>query len=139
MALIEINRNPTRHEVRQFACLWLPGFLLLMGVLVWHRWGLSNAAILLGGVALLIAALGLSSVSIGRAFYLAWMTAVYPIGWTVSFLLLAAIYFVVLTPLGLTMRVLRRRPLGLEFNRSAKSYWTPRSDSTRIEKYFRQF
>ncbi len=139
MALIEINKNPSRRELRRFAGIWLPGFLLLIGALIWHRWGLSNIAFFTGAVALVIAAVGLSSISFARVLYLGWMTALYPVGWTVSFLLLATVYFVILTPVGLLMRTLGRRPLSLEFDGSVKSYWTPRPDSINIERYFRQF
>lgn len=139
MALVEINKNPSPRELRQFACLWLPGFLLLLGILVWQRWDRLNTAFVLVAVGFLVAALGLFSLSFARTLHLVWTTAVYPIGWTVSFSLLATVYFVVLTPVGLAMRALRRRPLNLEFNRSVKSYWTPRSNSINIDRYFRQF
>ena len=139
MALVEINRNPSRRELRRFAGIWLPGFLLLMGALVWQCWGASNLALLMGAVAFGSAVLGLSSISFSRFLYIGWMTTVYPIGWTVSFLLLGTVYFGILTPVGLLMRALGRRPLSLGFDCSAKSYWTPRPDSTNIERYFRQF
>ena len=139
MALIEVNKNLSQRELRRFACIWLPVSLLLIAVLFWHRWGLSNTALFIGAVALAIAALGLFSIAFARALYFSWMTAVHPIGWTVSLLLLGTVYFLILTPLGLLMRALGRRPLSLGFDRTAKSYWTPRPDSTNIERYFRQF
>jgi hypothetical protein len=123
MALIEINKNPSRRECRQFAGLWVPGFLLLVGVLVWYRSG----------------SLGLLSASFGRVLYLGWMYAAYPVGLTVSFLVMAIVYFVILTPVGLGMRLLGRRPLALGFDRVTNTYWTPRLPSTKIETYFRQF
>jgi hypothetical protein len=139
MALIEINKNPSGPECRQFAGLWVPGFLLLVGALTWYRSGSLKAVIVLATAAILIAALGLLSASFGRALYLGWMYAAYPVGLTVSFLVMAIVYFVILTPVGLGMRLLGRRPLALRYDRGANTYWTPRSPSTKIETYFRQF
>jgi hypothetical protein len=139
MALIEINKNPSRRECRQFAGLWVPGFLLLVGVLVWYRSGSLKAVMVLATTGLLIAGLGLLSASFGRVLYLGWMYAAYPVGLTVSFLVMAIVYFVILTPVGLGMRLLGRRPLALGFDRVTNTYWTPRLPSTKIETYFRQF
>ena len=50
------------------------------------------------------------------------MFAVFPIGWVVSHLLLGVVYFLVLTPIGLTLRALGRDPLERRFDQSASSY-----------------
>lgn len=39
---------------------------------------------------------------------------------------LGFMFFVVITPLGLAMRVFRKRPLKLHFERDARSYWIER-------------
>ncbi len=139
MALVEIKKNPSRRELRQFAGLWLPAFLIGLGVVAWHRWGSGEAVLGLAITALLSAALGLIKPEFSRKLYLGWMYAAYPIGWTVSFLVLAIIYFLILTPIGLILRGLGRQPLSLKFDRRATSYWTPRPQSPKMERYFRQF
>ena len=40
--------------------------------------------------------------------YARWMDAGYPIGWTISILLLGSIYFLVVTPIGVVMRLVGR-------------------------------
>jgi hypothetical protein len=45
----------------------------------------------------------------------------------VSPLILALLFFVVITPIGLIMRLLRRRPLPLGCDRGAATYWTARA------------
>ena len=139
MALVEINKNPSERECRQFAGLWVPGFLLLVSVLVWYRSGSMRTGIALVAAAILIAGLGLLSSSLGRVLYLGWMYAAYPVGWTISFLVMVIVYFALLTPIGFGMRLLGRRPLALRFDPLSNSYWTPRPSSTKIEAYFRQF
>lgn len=41
-------------------------------------------------------------------------------------LVLGLIFFGAIAPTGLVMRLLRRRPLALEMDRAARSYWVPR-------------
>jgi hypothetical protein len=41
-------------------------------------------------------------------------------------ILMGFIFFLVVTPIGLTMRLLGKRPLDLEFDPGAKSYWKKR-------------
>ena len=41
-------------------------------------------------------------------------------------LILGALFFLVITPTGLIMRALGKRPLGLRFDRAAKTYWLKR-------------
>ncbi len=41
-------------------------------------------------------------------------------------LLMALIFFLVVTPIGLTMRLLGKRPLDLKFDPNARSYWIKR-------------
>jgi hypothetical protein len=46
----------------------------------------------------------------------------------VSPLVMGLIFFAVVTPIGLLMRLLGQRPLALGFDKAAASYWTPRAD-----------
>jgi hypothetical protein len=67
--------------------------------------------------------------------YLAW-----PIGFVVSHVVLALVYYLVLTPIGLAMRVFGYDPMRREFDRSAESYWIARDTAEiKAERYFRQF
>lgn len=132
--MIEINRNPTRKELAVFA--------LLLAVLVavigwWFGYGMlvasSPAIALLGLLSARFFPQGL------RLLYLAWMYAAYPIGWLVSHTLILVIYFVVLTPIGICMRLVGRCPLDLTFERTASSYWTVRKPRASKATYYRQY
>jgi hypothetical protein len=75
-----------------------------------------------------------------RWVYVGWMLAAFPIGWLVSHLLLAAIFFGVIMPIGLILRVLGRDPMRKSFDRSASTYWIARpTEPTDSRRYFRQF
>jgi hypothetical protein len=67
------------------------------------------------------------------------MAAVFPIGWLVSHLLLAAIYYLVVTPIGVMMRVCRYDPMQRRFDRQAATYWKPRRNTDDPQRYFKQY
>ena len=74
-----------------------------------------------------------------RWIYLGWLYAAFPIGWTLSHILLAAGYYLVLTPMGLLARWLREDPLERKLDRDAATYWTERRPPRDVRRYFRQF
>jgi hypothetical protein len=57
----------------------------------------------------------------------------------VSHLLLLVVYYLVLTPIGLLMRLIGYDPLQRRFDRSAQSYWTPHDPAADDARYFKQF
>jgi hypothetical protein len=67
------------------------------------------------------------------------MAAVAPIGWLVSRVVLAIVYFLVITPIGLIRRLRGHDPLALRADPTASSYWVARQDRTDPASYFRQF
>jgi hypothetical protein len=137
MTFSDINFHPDDHELRVFSAIWLVGFAVFGIVAAW-RGGAFSAGIPLGwhapwrpalvfwGLALIGAAVGLAAPRAMRPVFVAWMVAAFPIGWTVSLLLLALVYYVVFTGFGLLFRAMRRDALGRCFDRTASSYWVPR-------------
>jgi hypothetical protein len=139
MALIEINWNPSGRELRQFSGIWFPVSFALLGGLVWYQAGDLPVAILaLWVVAGTVSVAGLVNPSWIRPVYLTWMALSYPVGWIVSRLLLAVIFYLALTPLGWVMRRLGRDPMARRFDHSAKTYWVSRRPSSHTSRYFHQ-
>jgi hypothetical protein len=69
----------------------------------------------------------------------AWMTAVFPIGWLVSHTLLAVIYYGVIAPIGLALRLCGRDPLHQKRDLLASTYWVACPPNKDIGRYFQQF
>jgi len=139
MSLIEINRNPGPKELRNFATIALIASALLSLLLrllkgLSIQWG---AIIFAAGIIIFISKL--ISLRFTRIFYLALIFLTYPIGFAISFILLAAFYFLLLTPLSIIFRLMGRDPLRRKFNRSAKSYWLDHCPPESLDRYFRQF
>jgi hypothetical protein len=52
---------------------------------------------------------------------------------------MAVVYYMLLTPVGLLLRLCGNDPLRRRLDRQATSYWTPRSQDVPLDRYFRQF
>ncbi len=76
---------------------------------------------------------------IQRPFYSLWMTVVYPIGWVVSHLMMLIVFYLVITPVGLIMRLCGRDSMTRVFESSRTSYWIEHDPAGNIDRYFRQF
>jgi len=137
--MISINWRPSDRELRQFAGIWFPLFWAIVGGLIVLRGGSAAMAGAIFAAAAVVGAIGLLWPRMMRPIFVAWMCAAYPIGWLVSHVLLAAVFYLVLTPLGLVMRICGRDKLKLKFARQAETYWTRRRPAPPPSRYFRQF
>jgi hypothetical protein len=138
MNLIRINRNPSRRQLAVFGLLWLV-FFGILGHTVQRRTGLHWAAWSVWALAVAVPVAGWLVPPILRMAYLGLSYATAPIGIVVSFVILAVIYYLVLTPTGLLMRLLGHDPLSRHFDPDARSYWVEREALRSADRYFRQF
>ncbi|HUT45728.1 MAG TPA: SxtJ family membrane protein [Sedimentisphaerales bacterium] len=139
MSLIEVNWNPKRKELRNFAMIALIASVLVASLLyifkgVRIQWA---AIIFAAGFGIFLSSF--MSLKLTRIMYLGLILVTLPIGWVVSLILLAAFYFLLLAPLGLLFRLLGRDPLSRRFDPAAKSYWLSRREPESLDRYFHQF
>jgi len=139
MGLIEINRNPSRRELLVFGVLLVvfTGVLGLVTHFVWNspvvaRWIWTGG----GGLSLLHFAVS----PLRRFVYLGWMYAAFPIGWTISHVFLTIVYFGVVTPTGLLLRLFGYDPMSRKDRSDGRtSYWESCGAPEERKRYFRQF
>ena len=113
---------------------------LVVGGLLGFRWGAWNAAVVICCLTLLVGGIGLVRPNWVRPLYVTWMLAFFPLGWLVAHVLLVAIFYLVITPIGLMMRLCGRDPLARRFDESKSSYWIVREKDQRDHsRYFRPF
>jgi hypothetical protein len=136
MSLIRIDHNPSRRQLAVFGVLWAV-FFGAFALAAFHR-GATPWAVAFGAVALAVPALGAVVPGSLRWVYLASAYLTLPIGWIVSHVVLASVYYIVLTPIGLAMRLFGYDPMGRGFDRSSPTYWVPRKEPDRVDRYFRQ-
>jgi len=138
MPLIEIDWNPGRKQLRVFGLSAMAASIVLAGlfVLVWSLAMVWAIVALAAGAAILLCSLILPRAA--RVVYIALSAVGLPIGFVVSFILLAAFYFLLLTPLALLFRLIGRDALHRRFDRSQDSYWLPRKPTASLDRYFHQ-
>ena len=133
----DVTRAPTGRILRQFAVLWI---VFWIGVAAWqyagHRSVATSVACL--AAALTVGTAGLMNPRLLRPVYQGWMALAFPIGWTVSRLALAVVFYVVLTPIGLAFRLIGRDRLDRRPGSDRSSFWQ-RKPSSGLRSYFRQF
>ena len=137
--LVNLLFDRERRLATRLTGVTIPLLLVLIGGLL--PLGMSKYAVaaVLIGVGAIGAAVILASPRAGKAIYAYWMQAAYPIGWTISILLLGSIYFLVVTPIGILMRLFGRDPLSRKFEPGSETYWTPHRPDQTGGRYFRQF
>jgi hypothetical protein len=128
--------KPKPKVLRQFAGLWIVFFSLMAAGRVW-RGHADVAAAGLAALAVIVGVLGLVRPEAVRFIYTGWMVAAFPIGWTVSQVMLVVLFFVVFTPVALVFKMMGRDPLRLR-RPAVSSYWTVKPRAARAEEYFRQ-
>jgi hypothetical protein len=139
MSLVQINRNPSRRELRQFGWIWM-AFVAFFGAVVWFKFHNPALARWVWAAAIAVPLVGWAIPSFMRVVFLGMSYLAWPIGFVVSHVILALVYFLVLTPIGLLMRLFGYDSMKKRFDREAGSYWVPRSIVDEdAKRHFRQF
>ncbi len=138
MGMIEINKNPSRRDLAWFGFVLLI-FLVMVGYMVGRITAstrVSQAIWALGGILTLVY---YAIPPVRRMIFVGWMYLAYPIGYVVSHLLLGLIYFGLMTPVGLLLRMFGHDAMSRRFDPTAGSYWVKKDAQTDVSRYFRQF
>jgi Saxitoxin biosynthesis operon protein SxtJ len=133
--LIQPGHRPSDRQLRWFAGLWFPAMCGVIGAAV--RAARPNLAVAVWAIGAVVSMSGLVRPAIVRPVYATLMWVTFPIAWIMSHAILALMYFVIITPVALVVRLFYD-PLTRRFDREASSYWTPRTTSE-PSRYFRQF
>ena len=133
----DLQLNPTRRTLVQFAallCIASAAAAFVQAIDDRHV-----AAVSLAGLALVSARVGWFRPLLLRPLFVGWMALAFPIGWTVSRIVLALIFYGVFTPLGLIFRIVHRDPLTVRRSEGAGTYWSGKAAADDPRAYFRQF
>ena len=132
-----------KKELRSFGAIFMGGFVLIG--LVKYFWPFERILtqnktvgfwlIILG---LVVGAVGLTGTKLALPFYWLWLGIAFVMGNIMSRVIIAAIYFLIFTPMRLLSSLVGRDRLQLQ-KRATDSYWLDISLPTEPEKYERQF
>lgn len=121
--------------LRQFAAGWLVCFLALafrFGLMHHSPIGVRLAVVSVAGI------IGLLFPGVLRWPFVVLTVAAFPIGWVMTQLVLALMFYCVLTPVALVFRWRGRDALQLR-KREQSTRWVERHEATPPEKYLKQF
>jgi hypothetical protein len=139
VGLLSIDRDPGPRLLRQFSGIWFPAACALLGWALFRKTGSWPWAVAGWAPAAALSVAGLVRPSLMKPVWIAWMTAVFPIGWAVSHAVLLGTYYLVLTPVGLVLRLTGRDPMTRTLDRRASTYWRAHRPAGDAARYFRQF
>ena len=134
MAPHETAAPPTRRELRSFALTVGAAFLAVATVLAWRERRTAATVVALLGGSLVLAGLVIPA-RLGGV-HRAWMALALAISTVTTPLFMGIVYFGLLTPIGLVMRLAGRAPLR---QRRGASYWKERPPGARRSDMRRQF
>ena len=141
--MIKINLNPPERVLGHFAWIAIPGLPLVVGAVLRiagvFAWG-HPALLAAGGVAVAQLALYLAGVRFAtKAVYVLLSLIAMPIGFVLSHVLMAVIYYLVMTPIGLFFRLVGRDVLGRKLEPNKASYWHDRGEPRSASNYFKLY
>lgn len=131
-------REPSRRDLNILALIFLIGPSLI-GLLLLFWKGSSNGYIWIGvGSGLFLSRL---VPPLFRLIYRGWISFSIILGYFVSRIILTLIFFLVITPTGLLMRLFGKDPMDRKLDPKAVTYWQKREQptDTSVERYERQF
>ena len=138
MGMIEVKQTFSRKELLWFG----PLFALFTGLICWVLWrcGVPTMPLtLLAIAALIVIIVYYLFPDLQRPFYRGWMFSVMPIGWVISHLLLSIIYYLLLTPIGIIMRLVGYDPMNRTLEKKRETYWVARQQVRDPNRYFKQY
>ena len=137
--MIQIETNPSDRQLRQFAGIWFPLFAVMVGYILISAFDLHQVAYGLWAFAGIAAVVGLIAPKAIKFLFVGLMFLTFPIGFVVSHVILVVLYYLILSPLGILLRLIGKDPMVKKPDPNASSYWKVREPVTDTETYFRQF
>ena len=137
MSLIPLNTNPSRSQLLQFGVAWCASFGGAAALAAWR--GSPALAWPLGAIATILPLVGSVFPSVLRVLFVALSVVTFPIGFAVSQVILAVVYFLVLTPIGLVLRWLKPGFFSTAPEKSLPTYWRSRSAPRPAADYFKTY
>ena len=139
MALFDIQLRPDSRQLKSFGLFWLPGFCLLAALFCWLRFDQQQLAQGLAAVAAVSVCASLIQPRILQPLFVILTIVTFPIGIVVSHLLIATVYYLCVTPIGLLRRLVGKDIMKRRFPAGQESYWIERKKVEDKGRYFRQF
>lgn len=126
-----------RSDLRKFGTTMGVVLSLLGGLLLWRDHNCYFYLFILSAIFLFF---GLTLPVVLKPVHKIWMTLSLLLGWLMTRVILTVLFYLIITPIGLLLRLFGKDFLTLKFEKNKKSYWIPKQ-TVKCEKsdYERQF
>ena len=137
--MIDINWKPTNKDLRVFATACLV-FAVGFGITFWINLGtvttLSKALFVIGPALFVLGMIWPPSL---KYVYVVLSLIAFPIGFVIGNVLMAIVFYLLVTPIGLIFKLLGKDPMHRKLDPEAESHWIERPPPAEPGRYFRQF
>lgn len=131
--------DPTRKQIRQFGLL-VGTVLILIGLWQWRQGSFETGRLVLWSVGGFLVLAGLTAPMILKPLYAVWMKLAHALAWLNTRIIISLLFFLVITPIGFIMRLIKRDLLNEKINQGAKSYWADYQEVASVKEHCeRQF
>ena len=131
------NIKSKKSDLRNFGITIGMILLIISGFLFWKEKE-SFQIFLAIGITLFLTAIAIPFVL--KPVYWIWMIFAVILGWFMTRVILSLLFYVVFTPIGLTLRFFGKQFLELQWDKSKESYWNFRTNEhLKKENYEKQF
>jgi hypothetical protein len=131
------NIKEDKTTLRKFG--FTVGTVLLLVGIVLYLIGKSSSVVF-GGIGVLLILFGLILPNLLKPLNKIWMTLAVILGWFMSRVILFILYYVIITPIGIFLKLIGKDFLQLKIDKSSKSYWETREKKIAEQiDYDRQF
>jgi hypothetical protein len=115
--------NPDKKNLKNFGITMCVVFLVITGlIIVKHRHSAVPTAVISGTFLFL----ALIQPLLLKPVYIPWMKLVFVLGWINTRLILSIIFYLVFTPIGLTLKLFGVDLLDRKIDKNRQSYWQKR-------------
>jgi hypothetical protein len=133
----EINKNPSPKELIKFGATFLGG-MAVIGLLYYfgfHREALAKGLWIAGGVVFVLSFIP----PVARLLYIFWMGLGITMGLITSPIILALVFLLLITPVALVFKLIRRDSMKRTMDAGAASYWEEYKETDDPATYVKQF
>ena len=138
MKLVRINTHPSGRDLHVFGVAWLVFGLAGLWLLVWKD---ASTGVLGWWTAFGVGGplAGWVCTAFMRRAYLVLAFVAYPVGFVVSHVILAIIFYLLITPTGLLLRLCRPGFFSKQADQAKETYWQTKGGRKDARRYFKQY
>jgi len=127
----------SKEGLKKFGIIMCVAFLVITGLISFRHGGIYTPTATTAGLFLV---LGLIQPTLLKPVYIIWMRLAFILAWINTRLILFIMFYLIFTPVGIFMRLLRIDLLDRKVDKSKKSYWLKKEKGVFTSlNYERQF